>query len=139
MARAQENAASQGDTNFINEHFPQLLDAYETLLMNIGLFLERRHQNDPQEGKRPSLPPRALAERVETALHELENFRSQACAGMVDELLHHALSRDTVERLREIQGQLKLFEDDNAEMLLGQLLNKLKQEEGEDDETEKGN
>ena len=139
MARAQENAASKGDTEFIERQLPTLLEAYEALLMNIGLFLERRHQNDPQEGKRPSLPPRALAERVETALHELENFRSQACAGMVDELLHHALSRDTVERLREIQGQLKLFEDDNAEMLLGQLLNKLKQEEGEDDETEKGN
>ena len=36
-----------------------------------------------------------------------------------------------VERsLKEIQGQLKLFEDDDAESLLGQLLRELEKEDG---------
>ena len=99
--------------------------------MNIWLFLDRRHQNDPQEEKRPTLPDQELKERVRAALSELENFRSQACAGIVDDILRHALSRDTADSLKEIQGQLKLYEDDNAEMLLGQLLSKLEREEGE--------
>ena len=44
--------------------------------------------------------------------------------------MSHALPRDVEDSLREIQGQLKLFEDDNAELLLGQLLSKLDKEEG---------
>lgn len=130
LARAQENAASKGDVEFINRQLPTLLEAYETLLMNIGLFLDRRRQNDPQEETRPSLPVHALRERVGAALHELENFRSQECAGMVEDILHHALPRDTADSLKEIQGQLKLFEDDNAEALLGQLCRKLEREDG---------
>ena len=57
MARAQENAAAQGDTEFIQRQFPPLLEAYETLLMNIGLFLEEQKQNEAQEEK---LPPRLI-------------------------------------------------------------------------------
>ena len=133
MARAQENAASKGDADFIDRQLPTLLEAYEALLMNIGLFLDRRHQNDPQEEKLPSPPIHELRERVGAALNELENFRSQECASIVDDVLRYALPRDTADSLREIQGQLKLFEDDNAEALLGQLLNKLEREEGEND------
>ena len=129
MARAQENAAAKGDTEFIAQHFPALLEAYETLLTNIGMFLERRHQNDPQEEKLPSLPASELRERVREALEELEDFRSQECAGTVGAILRHALPRDVTDSLREIQGQLRLYEDDNAEALLGQLLSKLDEEE----------
>ena len=44
-------------------------------------------------------------------------------------ILRHALPRDVTDSLREIQGQLRLYEDDNAEALLGQLLSKLDEEE----------
>ncbi len=138
MARAQENAASRGDTEFIERQLPTLLESYEALLMNIGLFLDRRHQNDPREEKRPSLSAHELTEQVRAALGELEHFRSQECAGRVEDILHHALPRDVVDRLREIQGQLKLYEDDNAEALLGRLLSQLEREEGANDETEEG-
>ncbi|NBI11540.1 response regulator [Colidextribacter sp. OB.20] len=131
MARAQENAASKGDQAFIERQLPTLLEAYEELLMNIGLFLERRHQNDPREEKRPSLPDQELRERVEAALNELRSFRSQECAGTVEAILRHALPRDVEDSLKEIQGQLRLYEDDNAEALLEQLLRNLEKEEGE--------
>ncbi len=128
-ARAQEHAAARNDTEFIARQFPGLLEAYETLLTNIGLFLDRWHQNDPQAEKLPSLPLPELKERVGAALDALENFRSQECAGMVEDILRHALPRDVSDSLREIQGQLKLYEDDNAEDLLRQLLSNLGEEE----------
>lgn len=129
MARAHENAATQGDTEFIARQLPTLLNAYETLLTNIGQFLERRKKNDSPEEQRPSLPLHELTEQVQTALHELKGFRSQECANIVEALLHHDLPPDAAESLKEIQEQLKLFEDDNAEILLDQLLVKLVKEE----------
>ena len=130
MARAQENAANQGDTEFIAREFPALLEAYEALLTNIELFLEGRRENGAQEEKLPALPADELRERVGAALEALANFRSQECAGMVEDLLRHELPRDAADSLKNIQGQLRLYEDDNAEALLNQLLLELKKEEG---------
>ena len=107
--------------------------------MNIGLFLEEQRQNDAQEEKLPPLPTLELREQVGAALKKLEDFRSQECAGMVADILRHELSQDTADSLKEIQGQLKLYEDDNAEELLNQLLSKLEKEEGANDETGGGN
>ena len=130
MARAQENAAAQGDTEFIVRQFPALLEAYEELLMNIGAFLEQRQQKDRQEEALPALPAGALREQVGAALDNLEHFRSQECAAAVESLLRHAMPEEAADALWEIQGQLKLFEDDNAEALLKQLLGKLDKEMG---------
>ncbi len=130
MARAQENAAAKGDTEFIARHFPILMEHYEALLENIGLLLEKRRQNAPQAEQLPPLPAQELRERVETALNELTHFRSKECAGIVEELLRHELPQDAADSLGEIQGQLKLYEDDNAEDLLNQLLSKLEKETG---------
>ncbi len=129
LARAQENAASQGDTAFIAREFPRLLEAYEALLAQIGLFLERRRQDSPRK-KLPPLSVPELREQVGAALGELEDFRSQECAGIVEALLCHQLPQDAADSLSEIHGQLKLFEDDNAEALLRQLLSRLEEEGG---------
>ena len=129
LARAQENASAQGDTAFILQQFPRLMEAQEALLDQIGQFLEGRRQNQSQEEKLP-LSPQELRERVGAALGELQDFRSRECAGMVEALLRCALPQDAEDSLREIQGQLKLYEDDNAEALLGGLLSRLEKEEG---------
>jgi len=131
MARAQENAAAQGDRQFIDRQLPALLTAYEDLLEKIGWELEQRRKKIPQEEKLPALPVEELVQRVGEALEELENFRSQECAGIVSEVLRHELPQDCQDSLMEIQGQLKLYEDDNAETLLAQLLNSLKEQEGQ--------
>ena len=132
MARAQENAAAQGDTEFIDRQFPQLLAAYEALLANIGLFLEQR-QSGAQEEKLPALSAEELREQVGAALTELENFRSQECASLVEAVMRHALPEEAADSLAEIQRQLKLFEDDQAEALFHTLLCKLEKEEGENE------
>ena len=105
------------------------MEAQEALLDQIGQFLEGRRQNQSQEEKLP-LSPQELRERVGAALGELQDFRSRECAGMVEALLRCALPQDAEDSLREIQGQLKLYEDDNAEALLGGLLSRLEKEEG---------
>ena len=68
------------------------------------------------------LTAQELKEQVGTALDQLEHFRSRECAGSVEEILRHELPEDMKERLLQIQEQLKLYEDDNAEELLRQLL-----------------
>ena len=130
LARAQENAAAQGDTDFIARQLPCLLEAQQTLLDRIGLFLEQRRQGGAPAEKLPPLAPQALREQVAAALGELEEFRSKQCAGMVDDLLRHELPQQAQDRLLAIQGRLKLFEDDDAEALLGELLRELEKEDG---------
>ncbi len=129
LARAQENAAAQGDRPLINRQLPLLLESYEGLLERIGWTLEQRRKERPQEEKLPALSAGDLAQRVAEALEELENFRSRECADIVSEVLRHELPQDRLDSLMEIQGQLKLYEDDNAEKLLAELLSSLEKQE----------
>ena len=122
MARAQENAAIQGDREFIDGQFPLLLAEYETLLASIGQFLQRRRQEAELKEKLPALPAQQLREQTASALEELKHFRSQQCAGLVDEMLRHELPKDVQEKLVQIREQLRLYEDEYAEELLSQLL-----------------
>ena len=130
MARAQENAAAKGDSAFIAREFPALLKVYEALLQNIQSFLEqRRQEGDAEDAKLPPLTAQELKEQIGTALDQLEHFRSRECAEGVEEILCHELSEEMRERLEQIQTQLKLYEDDNAEELLRQLLAIFEKEE----------
>ncbi len=122
MAREQENAAAQGDRKLITEKFPLLLAEYETLLAHIGQFLEWRKEEHAKKEKLPCPDIQELREQTAAALEELKHFRSQECADRVETLLLHELPKDTEEHLRRIREQLRLYEDDNAEELLGQLL-----------------
>jgi hypothetical protein len=70
-----------------------------------------------------------LREETAAALEELKHFRSQKCGERVEAMLSHELPQYAEERLLEIQEQLRLYEDDKAEELLGRLLNILEKEE----------
>ena len=129
LARAQENAAAQGDREFIAEQFPLLLGEYETLLENIEQFLERQKLENESREKLPPLSVQELREQTAQALENLKHFQSRECAEKVEKLLLHELPKDVSERLLQIREQLKLYEDDNAEELLGQLLDILEKEE----------
>ena len=106
-----------------------LLAEYETLLANIGQFLEQRRQGRERKEKLPSLTMRELKKETATALEELKHFRSQKCAERVEMMLSHELPQDMEARILEIQEQLRLYEDDNAEDLLSQLLSIIEKEE----------
>lgn len=127
MARTQEDAAARGDRDLIDRQLPSLLETYGALLEEIGRALERR-RDAPAGEKLPPLSAREVREQVGAALGELENFRSRAAAGIVEDLLRRELPRNTADSLGEIRGQLRLYEDDSAETLLRQLLNRLETE-----------
>lgn len=129
MAREQENAAAQGDRELIGQKFPLLMAEYETLLANIGQFLEQRRRKNDKKEKLPCLSAQELRQQTAAALEELKHFWSQECEERVEEMLTHELPEDVSERLLQIQEQLKLYEDDNAEELLSELLSILDKEE----------
>ena len=81
------------------------------------------------ELKLPCLPIELLWGHIASALEDLAHFRSQECAKRIEGLLLHELPEEAAKMLLEIQGQLKLFEDDNAEGLLSQMLGALEKEE----------
>ena len=70
----------------------------------------------------PSLPIKDLTDEIAAALEELEHFRSRECGERIEAILLHELPSDIREHLLEIQDQLRLYEDDNAEELLSRLL-----------------
>lgn len=125
MAREQEDAAARGDGAFVAERFPALLAEYEVLLSNLEQFLERRGREHGKAEKMPCPPVQELKEQVASALEALKRFRSRECAEKVEKLLCCELPEDVAERLAQIREQLRLYEDDNAEELLGQLLDVL--------------
>ena len=129
MARIQENAATQGDRELIDREFPLLMAEYEMLLTNIRQFLECRRQEDGGKEKLPSLTLEELKGQVATALEELKHFRSSKCAERVEEMLAHELPKGVEERLLGIREQLRLYEDDNAEERLSQLIDMFEKEE----------
>ena len=129
MARAHENAAVQGDMEFIHSQFPLLMTEYEKLLVNIRRYLEKRRQEKGRKEKLPCLTIHEFREETAAALEELKHFRSQKCGERVETMLTHELPGDGEERLLEIQEQLRLYEDDKAEELLGWLLGSLEKEE----------
>ncbi len=126
MAREQEKAAARGDREYISAHFPMLLAEYETLIANIEDFLEGYRQGKTPTEKLPCPPAEELREQVAAALEQLKHFHSRECAEKVDALLGCELPKDVEERLLRIREQLRLYEDDNAEEMLGQLLSALK-------------
>ncbi len=129
MAYAHESAAAQGNREFILEQFPLLMGEYETLLTNIEGFLEEYGQKNGSKEKLPALPLQELKDKTAEALENLKHFRSQECLQEVETILLHELAKDLQERFLQIREQLKLYEDDNAEELLGQLVGILEKEE----------
>ncbi len=129
MAREQENAAAQGDRELISEKFPLLLAEYETLMTNIRQFLKQYRKEHDEIQKLPCPPMQELKEQTEAALERLKHFRSQECAERIDKMLTYELPEDVEKQLLQTREQLKLYEDDDAEELLSQLLDILEKEE----------
>ena len=68
-------------------------------------------------------------QEIGEALELLEHFRSKECAHKIESLRKYRMEDDVGQKLEEISEQLKMYEDDKAEQLLRELLNRLKEEE----------
>ncbi len=121
-AKAQEYAVDRGDTAYVDEHVAQLLEAYEAQISQITQFLEHARKSQDADGKARTITYEAFAGEIKQALEHLENFRAKDCAHIIEELLQCQLAPGIVSKLRDIQGQLKLYEDEAAEQMLRKLL-----------------
>ncbi len=126
LAREHEEAAMKGDYAFITNGYHHLLASYERQLMHIQQFLDTRQGAAGQnEDALADIGQQELVHGIREALDSLENFRSKECARKIKELLGYRLEDTVSVKLKEIQEQLKLYEDDEAEQLLHQLLDYL--------------
>lgn len=128
LAKEHESAANRGDMDFITSGFPELISAYGQQTRDIEAYL-RGQPEEAEPDALPELDQDVLAGKVRDALCLLEKFRSKDCAAAVRELLAHRMPAGTAASLEEILAQLKIYEDDEAEELLRQLLAQLTTEE----------
>ena len=121
-AREQEKAVDRGDTAYVDAHIQELLTAYKAQIDHISNFLmHRRERNDVGE-KRQLIGDVECMHLIKEALESLENFHAKDCACKIEELLTYQLQSDIEKKLTEIQGLLKLYEDEAAEQALRELL-----------------
>lgn len=128
-ARKLELAVNRNDISYVDSHWAQLLSEYETMLENIRGFLENSRKEKLGQAALGGLKSDELLQKLSEALDRLENFRSKECAAKVEELLLHQLPDDTKNKLLDIQKLLKLYEDDAAQLQLGELIEQIKKEE----------
>ncbi|MCM1058520.1 MAG: ATP-binding protein [Firmicutes bacterium] len=124
LAKRHEEAAAAGDAAFIAGQAGELVAAYRKQLEAIEDFLGSMAGGgkDGISETEPDIGGEELLREIGKALEELENFRSKESARILEELLKHRLDPETAGKLKEVQEQLKMYEDDAAEELLRKLL-----------------
>lgn len=121
-AKEQEKAVDRGDTEFVDAHVQELLAAYETQIEHISKFLGNGRKRSNVEEKKKTIDSAECMQQIREALERLENFHAKDCARKIEELLEYQLQPDIEAKLIEIQGMLKLYEDEAAEQALRKLL-----------------
>ena len=131
QAREHEEAAVRGDVDFIKMHFAELLSCYERQVEGIKKFLDQRQAvaDEAKTGEGMSIDNASLLRELKNALEKLEDFKSKECAYIIENLLQYELGQNDMARIRDIQEQLKMYEDDNAEKLLREMIDWLEKED----------
>ncbi len=121
-AREHEKAVDRGDETFVDEHIYHLLSEYEAQIDHILGFLANRQKSGSEEKKVCEISQSDLEQQIREALDSLENFRAKDCAHKIEELMQYRLQPAIETQLTEIQGLLKLYEDEKAEQSLREML-----------------
>ena len=131
QAREHENAVNRQDIEFVLRHKEELLTGYKRQVDEINKYLDVRNNVTRTENQNvgASIDKEALLREVREALDSVENFRSKECAHKVEELLKYELDPEIESKLKEVLNQLKMYEDDEAERLLHELLDWMEKEE----------
>lgn len=126
--KEQENAAGRGDKEYIAREFPELISSYEKQLENIENYLKSQEVSE-RDLSLPKLDKSQVVLKLQAALEQLLKFRSRDCLKEIQELMQCNVQEDLRERLTEIEEQLRLYEDSEAEQLLCRLLDWIVEEE----------
>ncbi len=127
QAKAQEKAVNEGNYAFIRDEGTGLLACYRELGEAVRDFLDRRQE---QAGIQVQGMDRTMLRReLEAALLSLEHFRSRECTNRIEDVLKHKLEASHRNQVQGILEELKVYEDDNAERLLRDMLQDMEKEE----------
>lgn len=129
QAKEHEEAAKCGDEEFIVQDSAQFFANYEKQIRDIQEYLDNHREIVDFFEERQEIDKTILVQMVKEALRNLKKFRSRECANKIKELLKYRVEADTEADLKEIQEQLKLYEDDVAEQLLRDLVERLEKED----------
>ena len=118
-AKVHEVAATENNSQYIVDNFEVLIDMYKTLLDEIKNVLDKQKRLNDINTEREEIDNEELKIRVDKALAYIANFRSKECQKEISELLEFELSAEIRKVLEEVEFDLKMYKDDEAEELLG--------------------
>lgn len=124
-AKEQEKAVNRGDLSFVDSRVTRLLEEYEEQLEHIQDYLDKNGKEQSAATEKREIEQEELLQEIRSALESLENFQAKECAHKVEEILECRLEADTETALEKVKEQLKLYEDDAAEQMLRELIEKI--------------
>ncbi len=125
IARDQEKAVDREDITFVDSHAEELLNEYEKQIAYVSEYLEGCKKTDMVRTDAGEIENADLVRLLREALDSLENFRAKDCAHKIEDIMQYRLLFGIENKLKEIQGQLKLYEDEAAENMLRKLIESL--------------
>lgn len=128
-AKQHEFAAKEGRYDYIHENVEQLLDDYAALLSEVKRVLMKKGRIKQKEKSHfERMPREELREKLQSALTALEDFRPKESMQEIENILEHGLGEEIEQKVEKVRMKLKLYEDDEAEELLRNLLKVLDSE-----------
>lgn len=126
LAKSHEIAAKEGDVRFIQEGIAKLLAEYKFLLGEIGRALRTQGYLADEQAVcgEAVLSEKETQGRMEEILTDIENFRSKPAAEKVEALLTENIEKSAFDCLKDVRNRLKMYDDDTAEQLLRDFLEK---------------
>ncbi len=125
QAALLEMAAAADNEEYIQNNHGAMLEAYKTLLQSIKEMQDKQREKEqrlhPEETEGP-LEQEEIRKAIADALDAVEHFHSKDGKERIEWLLNHELEKELREKLLVIQERLRLYEDDEAEDLLRELL-----------------
>ena len=127
-AKDHEMAAKDGNFDFIQQNYEKLIEDYGNILTEIKRVLEKKSFGqfaEKDDAMRKSITEQDLELSVRISLQKLEEFKPKEAAKGVNDLLECLLPNNVRDNLEKIKTMLKLYEDDDAEDALRELLHRL--------------
>ena len=124
-AKEQEKAVNRGDREFVDGRVSKLLEEYGEQLMHIQRYLDENRRQAEAIVKKKEIGKAELRQEIEAALSSLEDFQARECAHKIEEIMDCRLEGAIETELGKIREQLRLYEDEAAEQMLRELLEKI--------------
>ncbi len=128
MAKQHEEAADRSDDAWIKNHFESLISCYKNILSEIRRVLEQQSYGQFKGTDNAALSPidsPKLHTFLDGILRSVETFHSKEATAKLENLLGYALPDQVREELKQVHTMLKMYEDDEAEEKLKEIIGNL--------------